>query len=70
MLTPRQMQVLACLSRGLPTKLISHELSLSEHTVKEHIALIFQALGARNRTEAVIKATQLRLQELPATVRG
>ncbi len=70
MLTPRQMQVLGCLSRGLPTKLISRELSLSEHTVKEHIALVFQALGARNRTEAVIKASQLRLQELPATVRG
>jgi len=70
MLTPRQMQVLACLSRGLPTKLISRELGLSEHTVKEYIALVFQALGARNRTEAVIKASQLRLQELPATVRG
>ncbi len=69
-LTPRQMQVLACLSRGLPTKLISRELALSEHTVKEHIALVFQALGARNRTEAVIKASRLRLQELPASVRG
>lgn len=68
-LTPRQWQVLKCLSRGLPTKLISRELELSEHTVKEYIALVFQALGARNRTEAVIKAGQLRLQE-PAPVRG
>jgi DNA-binding NarL/FixJ family response regulator len=64
-LTPRQFQVLKCLSRGLPTKLISRELGLSEHTVKEHIALVFQALGAHNRTEAVIKASQLRLQEQP-----
>ncbi len=70
LLTPRQCQVLACLSRGMPTKLISRELGLSEHTVKEHIALIFQALGAHNRTEAVIKASQLRLWELPPTVRG
>jgi DNA-binding NarL/FixJ family response regulator len=54
----------------MPTKLISRELGLSEHTVKEHIALIFQALGAHNRTEAVIKASQLRLWELPPTVRG
>lgn len=69
-LTPRQMQVLQCLSRGLPTKLISRELGLSDHTVKEYIALVFQALGARNRTEAVIKASRLRLQERPATVRG
>jgi DNA-binding NarL/FixJ family response regulator len=69
-LTPRQMQVLQCLSRGLPTKLISRELSLSEHTVKEYIALVFQALGARNRTEAVIKAGQLRLHLGAVTVAG
>jgi len=62
-LTPRQQQVLKCLSRGLPTKLIARELDLSEHTVKDHIAMLFQALGASNRTEAVIKASQLRLRE-------
>jgi len=62
-LTPRQQQVLQALSRGLPTKLIARELDLSEHTVKDHIAMLFQALGASNRTEAVIKASQLRLQE-------
>jgi DNA-binding NarL/FixJ family response regulator len=65
-LTPRQLQVLQCLSRGLPTKLISRELALSEHTVKEYIGLVLQALGARNRTEAVIKASRLRLKEMPA----
>jgi DNA-binding NarL/FixJ family response regulator len=69
-LTPRQLQVLQALSRGLPTKLIARELELSEYTVKDHIALVFQALGARNRTEAVIKASQLRLQELPASAHG
>ena len=69
-LTPRQWQVLKCLSRGLPTKLISRELELSEHTVKEYIALVFQALGVRNRTEAVIKASQLRLQESSVRARG
>jgi DNA-binding NarL/FixJ family response regulator len=58
-LTPRQQQVLQGLSRGLPTKLIARELDLSEHTVKEYIAVIFQALGVHNRTEAVIKASQL-----------
>jgi DNA-binding NarL/FixJ family response regulator len=62
-LTPRQQQVLQALSRGLPTKLIARELDLSEHTVKDHIAMLFQALGASNRTEAVIKASRLRLQE-------
>jgi DNA-binding NarL/FixJ family response regulator len=57
-LTPRQQQVLQGLSRGLPTKLIARELNLSEHTVKEYIAIIFQTLGVHNRTEAVIKASQ------------
>jgi DNA-binding NarL/FixJ family response regulator len=34
-------------------------MQLSEHTVKDHIASIFQALGVHNRTEAVIKAATL-----------
>ncbi len=62
-LTARQQQVLQGLSRGLPTKLIARELDLSEHTVKEYIAIIFQALGVHNRTEAVIKASQLQRPE-------
>ena len=69
-LTPRQLQVLQALSRGLPNKLIAHELGLSEHTIKDHVAAVFAVLGVRNRTEAVIKASQLRLQECSATVRG
>ncbi len=53
--------MLRCLSRGLPTKLIARDLGLSEHTVKEYIAGLFQALGVHNRTEAVIKASRLNL---------
>jgi DNA-binding NarL/FixJ family response regulator len=60
-LTPRQHEVLRALSRGLPTKLIARELSISEYTVKEHIATIFEVLGARNRTDAVIRALSLGL---------
>ncbi|HTP39729.1 MAG TPA: response regulator transcription factor [Steroidobacteraceae bacterium] len=58
-LTPRQCEVLGYLSRGWPTKAICREMGLSEHTVKEHLSLIFQALGAHNRTDAVIKAASL-----------
>lgn len=61
-LTARQRDVLRALSRGLPTKSISRELSLSEHTVKEHITTIFRILGARNRTEAVIKASRFKMR--------
>lgn len=65
-LTARQLQVLQALSRGLPTKLIARELSLSENTVKEHIGAVLEALGARNRTEAVIIASRLGIGTLGA----
>lgn len=63
LLTPRQREVLKYLSQGLPTKLIARQLDLSEYTVKEHIASIFQTLHVHNRTEAVIRASQLLLLE-------
>jgi len=55
-LTPRQMEVLAQLARGLPNKSIARELGLSEATVKVHLLAIFRVLQARNRTEAVVAA--------------
>ncbi len=60
-LTPRQLDVLRRLARGLPNKMIARELGLSEATVKVHLLAIFRALDVRNRTEAVI-AAQKRLQ--------
>jgi DNA-binding NarL/FixJ family response regulator len=65
--TPRQLEVLSYLSRGWPTKTISRAMALSEHTVKEHIAGVFLALDARNRTEAVIKAAALHVPLVNAT---
>lgn len=65
LLTPRQREVLKYLSQGLPTKLIARQLDLSEYTIKEHIALIFQALHVRNRTEAVIRASRLMMLSAP-----
>jgi DNA-binding NarL/FixJ family response regulator len=58
-LTPRQLDVLRCLLRGEPNKLIARELGLTEGTVKIHIAAILRALHARNRTEAVVRARAL-----------
>lgn len=59
MLTPRQVEVLRCLARGLPNKLIAHELDVSEGTAKIHIAAIMRVLRVRNRTEAVVRAQAL-----------
>lgn len=60
-LTARQLDVMHCLLKGGPNKLIARELGLVEGTVKMHIAAILRALHARNRTEAVIKAKGLGL---------
>lgn len=57
-LTPRQLDVLHALARGLPNKLIARELGLSEGTVKAHLLAVFRVLRARNRTEAVVLAQQ------------
>lgn len=64
-LTPRQLEVLGLLARGLPNKSIARELDLSEATVKVHLLAIFRVLGARNRTEAVV-AAQKRLGTIGA----
>jgi DNA-binding NarL/FixJ family response regulator len=67
-LTARQNQVLRAVSRGLSNKVIARELGLSESTVKEYLGVVFQALGVRNRTEAVIRAMQFRLLDGPGSV--
>jgi NarL family two-component system response regulator YdfI len=52
-LTDRELEVLELLAEGLSNKLVAHRLSISEHTVKTHVASIFAKLGASSRTEAV-----------------
>ncbi|KAB7651861.1 MULTISPECIES: response regulator transcription factor [Sutterella] len=55
-LTERQKDVLALLAQGAPIKRICRELDLSEGTVKTHVAAIYRAFGASNRTEALLAA--------------
>ena len=52
-LTPRELQVLRLLARGLGNKEIAGQLGLSDHTAKFHVAQILAKLGAGSRTEAV-----------------
>ena len=52
-LTPREREVLEMLAGGLVNKEIAAKLSISEHTVKFHVAAILGKLGAATRTEAV-----------------
>ncbi len=58
-LTARQLEVARLLAQGCPNKAIAGMLTMSESTVKVHIAAIFRALKASNRTEAVLAIQRL-----------
>ena len=60
-LTPRQIDVLRRMARGLTNKDIAREIDLSPATVQSHAAAIFAALEVSNRTEAVVRAQALGL---------
>jgi DNA-binding NarL/FixJ family response regulator len=55
-LTPREVEVLQRIARGLTNKAIAAELEISDRTVQGHIANIFEKLGAESRTDAVMIA--------------
>ena len=58
-LTPAQRRILGQLNEGLLNKQIAYELDISEATVKAHITAIFRKLGVVNRTQAVLLAGNL-----------
>ena len=55
-LTSRELQVLRGISEGKANKVIASNLSISEHTVKNHIKSILSKLDASDRTGAVMIA--------------
>jgi ATP/maltotriose-dependent transcriptional regulator MalT len=63
-LTAREHDVLALLAGGLSNRDIATALSISEHTVKFHLASIFGKLGASTRTEAVQRGLRLGVIEI------
>ena len=57
--TPRQLEILNCLRRGLANKMIAYELQMRESTVKIHVRNIMKKLHATNRTQVVSMTWQL-----------
>lgn len=58
-LTPAQRRILAGIRQGLLNKQIAYELTISEATVKAHITAILRKLGVGSRTQAVLLAAKL-----------
>ena len=65
-LSPREMEILHCIARGLSNKEVARELGISEQTVKNHMTSILRKLAVNDRTQAAIYALRrgwIRLQD-------
>ncbi|QSO51379.1 response regulator transcription factor [Alicyclobacillus curvatus] len=55
-LTPKEMEVLRSLGRGMNNREIAHELFITEFTVKKHVSQILAKLNLADRTQAALWA--------------
>jgi DNA-binding NarL/FixJ family response regulator len=55
-MTPRELEVLRLVSRGLANKQVGRALGISERTVKAHLGRVFSHLGVSDRTSAALWA--------------
>lgn len=60
-LTDRELQILTLTAKGFTNKAIGMQLSISDRTVQNHLANIFQKMNASSRTEMVMRAVSLGL---------
>jgi two-component system nitrate/nitrite response regulator NarL len=57
-LSAREAQILGCLREGAPNKVIARKLDIAEATIKVHVKAILRKIGAANRTQAAMWASQ------------
>jgi two-component system, NarL family, nitrate/nitrite response regulator NarL len=57
-ISPREAEVLGCLVEGLSNKVIAQKLDIAEATIKVHVKAILRKIGAANRTQAAMWATE------------
>ena len=60
-LSEREIEILCSVAQGLTNKEIANKLFLAEGTVKNYVTSILQKIGARDRTQAAIRARELGL---------
>jgi DNA-binding NarL/FixJ family response regulator len=63
-LTPRESEVLLCITQGRSNREIAEQLGIAEKTVRIHVSSILDKLGVRDRTQATIYALQRGLVHL------
>ncbi|MBS1822843.1 MAG: response regulator transcription factor [Acidobacteria bacterium] len=63
-LTPREAEVLACITQGRSNREIAEDLKIAEKTVRIHVSSLLDKMGARDRTQATIYALQRGLVHL------
>ena len=51
--TPRELEILELIAKGMSNREIAEKLFVSENTVKTHSSRVFDKLGAKRRTQAV-----------------
>jgi two-component system, NarL family, response regulator DegU len=59
LITKREEEVLQLIADGLSTPEVAERLYISQKTVKNHLASIYQKLDARDRTQAVVQAVRM-----------
>lgn len=64
-LTPREVEVIAMIGKGLKSKAIAQEMFISEATVRHHLSSIYGKLGVDDRLNLVIYAYEKGLIQLP-----
>lgn len=60
-LTPRELEILTVMARGLDNRAMARELGIGYSTVRSHVRGVLEKLGAHSKLEAVARAMELDL---------